>query len=387
MQVKKPLEPKKLSNGNYMCNHACKDKTKCRHLCCREGTAKHAHTSKKQMDNPKKGLGTQVSTALDLGSMPAKKGDKLQKNLRQKHGPKDDGLERLESLHKRVGVNDSLRLPEGRRIKLDDGRTFYKSKKNAQVNFDVDFADIRDDDIEEGTSLEDMPDAKELIASVQRKPDKYSDTDYSNSELDAIMLTVDTECLPLVSANEKSKDQESDSRNGCSIGDLGSHKKRRFLDDSVLNSTSVPTIAEPTTKKTKFDSQPPTPADDKPLFLDNSSTALSSDPTPYHAFDIDTCALDNNIDEDFFALDETLFDIAPSRKAINAQTTAANDITDTPNIFAEAHEKYSSEAMELEKVEEQDQDQDQENVDVGEDDWADFQDWAKNSGCIRIVES
>ena len=25
-----------LANGNYECNHVCKDKQKCRHLCCRE---------------------------------------------------------------------------------------------------------------------------------------------------------------------------------------------------------------------------------------------------------------------------------------------------------------------------------------------------------------
>src|SRR5271168_4286415 len=29
--------PEKLANGNYRCNHACKDRTKCKHLCCKEG--------------------------------------------------------------------------------------------------------------------------------------------------------------------------------------------------------------------------------------------------------------------------------------------------------------------------------------------------------------
>lgn len=35
-----PDEPVKLANGNYRCNHACKDKMACRHLCCREGMPK-----------------------------------------------------------------------------------------------------------------------------------------------------------------------------------------------------------------------------------------------------------------------------------------------------------------------------------------------------------
>ncbi|CAK9438230.1 uncharacterized protein LODBEIA_P24840 [Lodderomyces beijingensis] len=30
-----------LSNGNYECNHSCKDKSKCRHMCCREGVLPH----------------------------------------------------------------------------------------------------------------------------------------------------------------------------------------------------------------------------------------------------------------------------------------------------------------------------------------------------------
>ncbi|KAK4553065.1 ATP-dependent DNA helicase MER3 [Recurvomyces mirabilis] len=33
-------EPRQLPNGKWACNHACKDKTACKHLCCREGTDK-----------------------------------------------------------------------------------------------------------------------------------------------------------------------------------------------------------------------------------------------------------------------------------------------------------------------------------------------------------
>ena len=40
-EVTKPIENeiktrRVLANGNYECNHACKDKQRCRHLCCRE---------------------------------------------------------------------------------------------------------------------------------------------------------------------------------------------------------------------------------------------------------------------------------------------------------------------------------------------------------------
>ncbi|KAF1812246.1 P-loop containing nucleoside triphosphate hydrolase protein, partial [Eremomyces bilateralis CBS 781.70] len=35
-----PKEPKKLPSGKWECNHPCKDKAKCRHLCCKEGVDK-----------------------------------------------------------------------------------------------------------------------------------------------------------------------------------------------------------------------------------------------------------------------------------------------------------------------------------------------------------
>lgn len=42
-----PSAPEKLSNGRYKCKHACKDKTKCKHLCCREGLDRPPKDSKK----------------------------------------------------------------------------------------------------------------------------------------------------------------------------------------------------------------------------------------------------------------------------------------------------------------------------------------------------
>lgn len=34
------FEPRQLDNGKWACNHACKEKTSCKHLCCREGLDK-----------------------------------------------------------------------------------------------------------------------------------------------------------------------------------------------------------------------------------------------------------------------------------------------------------------------------------------------------------
>ncbi|KAF7115781.1 hypothetical protein CNMCM5793_003421 [Aspergillus hiratsukae] len=52
-------EPTRLDNGRYACNHRCKDKTTCKHLCCREGLEKPPKLARKQSANgnqPKTGL-------------------------------------------------------------------------------------------------------------------------------------------------------------------------------------------------------------------------------------------------------------------------------------------------------------------------------------------
>ncbi|KAL4798557.1 Sec63 Brl domain-containing protein [Aspergillus venezuelensis] len=43
-------EPEKLENGRWACNHKCKDKTSCKHLCCREGLTNPPKPPKKKPD-------------------------------------------------------------------------------------------------------------------------------------------------------------------------------------------------------------------------------------------------------------------------------------------------------------------------------------------------
>jgi ATP-dependent DNA helicase HFM1/MER3 len=40
-------EPKQLGNGKWACNHKCKDKTTCKHLCCKDGVDKQTRKSAK----------------------------------------------------------------------------------------------------------------------------------------------------------------------------------------------------------------------------------------------------------------------------------------------------------------------------------------------------
>ncbi|KAF2104045.1 hypothetical protein NA57DRAFT_70256 [Rhizodiscina lignyota] len=60
-------EPKKLPNGNWECNHRCKDKTKCGHACCKEGMNK-----KPKPPKPKTSGSTQKHPAQETSQSAAK---------------------------------------------------------------------------------------------------------------------------------------------------------------------------------------------------------------------------------------------------------------------------------------------------------------------------
>lgn len=46
-------EPRRLENGNWECNHRCKDKLACKHLCCKDGTENKPKMPKPKDSNPK----------------------------------------------------------------------------------------------------------------------------------------------------------------------------------------------------------------------------------------------------------------------------------------------------------------------------------------------
>ncbi|GAA5826052.1 hypothetical protein JCM5353_004194 [Sporobolomyces roseus] len=64
-------EPRQRDDGKFECNHACKDKTKCKHLCCREGLDKPPRkppaNKKRKVSNPSR------SNSLDTPSTSTKK--------------------------------------------------------------------------------------------------------------------------------------------------------------------------------------------------------------------------------------------------------------------------------------------------------------------------
>ncbi|RDW65861.1 putative DEAD/DEAH box DNA helicase (Mer3) [Aspergillus mulundensis] len=69
-------EHEKLDNGRWACNHKCKDKTACRHLCCREGLNNPPKVTRKKSDNAYNNEAAR-STQLTLTGSITKKDAKL----------------------------------------------------------------------------------------------------------------------------------------------------------------------------------------------------------------------------------------------------------------------------------------------------------------------
>lgn len=49
--VEEDVEPRRLPNGNWECAHKCKDRQKCKHLCCKEGTGSKPKSKKPKMND------------------------------------------------------------------------------------------------------------------------------------------------------------------------------------------------------------------------------------------------------------------------------------------------------------------------------------------------
>lgn len=113
-------EHPQLKNGKWACNHKCKDKAKCKHLCCKEGLDKPPKPSKKSNSLTAEDH-TSISSVLDLvnkncsehswsGSTSAQIGPKQSSynegtQKRPQPTPSAKGVENLVKLHKMTTPN------------------------------------------------------------------------------------------------------------------------------------------------------------------------------------------------------------------------------------------------------------------------------------------
>ncbi|KAI0690593.1 hypothetical protein BC835DRAFT_1407505 [Cytidiella melzeri] len=181
-----------------------KDLTTCRHLCCHEGLPKPPPLTKKRVE-------TLYPTTQDTGKKPAaiKARPKELKGKSKVQDKPDRRIQQLEDLHTRNGVESSIQLPEGRRIKLDDGSLHNKvgvpkpARQKLKANFDMEFTDVdAGDTLDWGIpeiaplSDDDMPDAQDILAqrskNRSKKTQNASDAMYDDSEVDDMTRKVPT---------------------------------------------------------------------------------------------------------------------------------------------------------------------------------------------------
>jgi hypothetical protein len=170
-------EPRQLANGKWACNHSCKDKTSCKHLCCREGLDKKpkppkAKTSKKEAENAVDPKQTQLSLSVSKKSKtPA--ATQLPQSQQPAHAPapernppKGPEMHKFNTLHNNANSNTQpvpLLSAAGSRAKSSDApvtlprpgqprsKTTEAARRAAQNVYSDDFGNIDD------TSLFDEP--------------------------------------------------------------------------------------------------------------------------------------------------------------------------------------------------------------------------------------
>ncbi|KAJ7074112.1 hypothetical protein C8F01DRAFT_1360827 [Mycena amicta] len=181
-------KPEKLPNGNYKCNHACKDKTKCRHLCCRDGLPEPPRPPKKRPADEPKTVKSPIASPV-----PAKKATKA--NLKP-----DNTIRQLEKLHERTNV--SLKLSQGSRLNA-----------NRILDFTIELTNLNDGEppptlhpVLELSDDDDLPEAQELIKAARSntaiRRNSSPETNYSDSEIDSLIRNAPSELTKATSTSK-----------------------------------------------------------------------------------------------------------------------------------------------------------------------------------------
>ncbi|KAH7923546.1 P-loop containing nucleoside triphosphate hydrolase protein, partial [Leucogyrophana mollusca] len=188
-QAQDQCEPKKRSDGKYDCNHPCKDKSTCRHLCCRDGLPEPPRGPKKRLENPEP-IASVTKRLPESKPIQVVLLDDVPNVKKQKRLKSDPVLRQLDDLHRGAGVDRNIKLPEGRRLKMDDSGP-SKGQRKPAPNFDLELTTLRCSvspaaKIHSGIASDDdeMLTISELLDVGKTA---RSESNYSNSEVDALI--------------------------------------------------------------------------------------------------------------------------------------------------------------------------------------------------------
>ncbi|KAG2041892.1 Sec63 Brl domain-containing protein [Suillus americanus] len=191
--VRDDTQPKKRSDGKYNCNHSCKDKSACRHFCCRDGLTEPSRVPRKSNTKPvhllssnkahdssvdlsSTGHKTRVTTP--LGDVPIPK--------RQNTTKRDPVLEQCDSPRTGADVNRRLGPSEGR-LRQDAPAPSSRKRKPAP-NFDIELVTLKcsqspKEILSDSQSDDDLANISELLCEGKHVRSR----DHSSSEVDALV--------------------------------------------------------------------------------------------------------------------------------------------------------------------------------------------------------
>ena len=231
--------------------------------------------------------------------------------------PEDSRLKKLEDLHNQAGV---MKLQERRLIKLSISGS-NKPKLGKDMDFDIKFADLTDKKEE---SPETMPDSQEVLASVfnetpqknkekSKKPSSPPSADYYDPELDAIMLTIDTESIDASSGTKSGTSIEKRKLNR--INHLSSDERSiDITHDQTAKQAQDTSLVQRNIKRRKLDVDDDDTSNDLPLFLpDPPLLTQPTDPMTTARHD-NVLATESGGSDDYLTLSSALFDIVPSHQ-------------------------------------------------------------------------
>ncbi|KAF7363796.1 ATP-dependent DNA helicase MER3 [Mycena sanguinolenta] len=377
-----PSKPEKLVNGNYKCNHPCKDKTKCRHMCCRDGLAEPPKLKKRAEASPKKrtaGSDGSKTHWTSIASPPQSKKATKTKNV-------DSTMENLERLHEctnrtqaqaETPINFNVELTQ-----LGDGQppTSYA------------IPDLKDDD--------DLPEPHELLKSSAKRRGLSPETNYSDSEIDSLIRHVPLDLIenfanpapppprpskqiaskvmpkPLPSTPPPTRKRYADSEEAHPPP-----KRSRFEVGISRSFSSSPAGVSERAKETR-------PVGRVPLFAkfsDESDDLIAPDD-----FGIRSAGGETYDECEDFILDCDIFPTTPALTTASDESKDTSDISITypsPILKSTSASSQAALALDGKKIAHFEMDGEKENVDFEEeqdDDMKELDAWL-NSGAVEII--
>ncbi|CUA67753.1 hypothetical protein RSOLAG22IIIB_03180 [Rhizoctonia solani] len=184
----------RLPNGNYACHHKCKDKTACRHMCCREGLPKPPQSPKSA--KPKITTGDTLSSPADPHPKSKNTIEKQKSQLDYLHNKAKDGTSRVK--------RDSLIRARDTQPSTKATARYMESLLNSPTKIPTLGPKERSP-----SSDQDLPEPSVIRVGKQASPNSGS-TNYDDSDMDlwaanlpSELLEFDAETLPLPTQKDR----------------------------------------------------------------------------------------------------------------------------------------------------------------------------------------